>query len=289
MAEEGFVRGQAVVASVEIAADPYTVYRIVTDFARRPRFVAETRAPAAPPQHPAPGLVFRAWNRNGPLLWRTTSEVVIAEPGRCLAFRVTLLGRPVAVWRYGIVATARGRRATARGPTSWPVPRRLPRHTRADLRPRDAGCLPGVTGWKHLAELRWFSYNEGPGRRRSGATVTTAASSRELIHPVRDAIRLEAVLHALSDPMRLRVVRDLSTAEDELSCSYFDLPVTKSTTTHHFRVLRESGVIQQTYRGTAKLNGLRRADLDALFPGLLDSVLGAAARQDDRLGNAGSV
>jgi hypothetical protein len=48
-------------------------------------------------------------------------------------------------------------------------------------------------------------------------------------------------------------------------------------------VLRESGVIRQVYRGTAKMNGLRADDLDALFPGLLDSVLGAAARQQERL------
>lgn len=115
--------------------------------------------------------------------------------------------------------------------------------------------------------------------------MTTATSPRVLAHPARDKIRLEDVLHALSDPMRLRVVRDLATAESDLSCSHFDLPVTKSTTTHHFRVLRESGVIQQIYRGTAKMNGLRRDDLDALFPGLLDSVLAAAALQEDRLGD----
>ncbi|MFF3491854.1 ArsR/SmtB family transcription factor [Streptomyces sp. NPDC002795] len=115
--------------------------------------------------------------------------------------------------------------------------------------------------------------------------TVTAASGRTLAHPARPEIRLEAVLHALSDPMRLAVVREMAaSAEAELSCSAFDLPVTKSTTTHHFRVLREAGVIEQVYRGTAKLNGLRRADLDALFPGLLDAVLDAADRQEDRLG-----
>lgn len=114
--------------------------------------------------------------------------------------------------------------------------------------------------------------------------MSTATSKRELDHPARDEIRLEAVLHALSDPIRLRVVRDLAGTEGELSCSYFDLPVTKSTTTHHFRVLRESGVIQQTYRGTAKMNGLRRTDLEELFPGLLDRILEAAALQGARVG-----
>ncbi|GAA3291862.1 hypothetical protein GCM10020295_09710 [Streptomyces cinereospinus] len=96
------------------------------------------------------------------------------------------------------------------------------------------------------------------------------------------------MLHALSDPMRLRIVRELAAGSgDELSCSHFDLPVTKSTTTHHFRVLRESGVIRQVYRGTAKMNGLRRDDLDALFPGLLGALLAAADRQSTRLGVAG--
>lgn len=116
-------------------------------------------------------------------------------------------------------------------------------------------------------------------------TAAPASSSRDLPHPGRTEIRLEAVLHALSDPMRLEVVRELAADGDELSCSHFDLPVTKSTTTHHFRVLREAGVIRQIYRGTAKMNGLRRDDLDDLFPGLLDSVLAAAARQAVRLGS----
>ncbi|WP_328868013.1 ArsR/SmtB family transcription factor [Streptomyces sp. NBC_00304] len=111
-----------------------------------------------------------------------------------------------------------------------------------------------------------------------------AVGARTLAHPAREDIRIEAVLHALSDPVRLCVVRELAAADEELTCSRFDLPVTKSTTTHHFRVLRESGVVQQIYRGTAKMNGLRRADLEALFPGLLDRVLEAANRQAERLG-----
>ncbi|MFI9469269.1 ArsR/SmtB family transcription factor [Streptomyces sp. NPDC052492] len=113
--------------------------------------------------------------------------------------------------------------------------------------------------------------------------MTTALPSRRVLpHPARDEIRLESVLHALSDPVRMRIVSELADAEAALSCSYFDLPVTKSTTTHHFRVLRESGVIQQVYEGTAKMNGLRRGDLDVLFPGLLDALLVAARRQAAR-------
>ncbi|GIH93963.1 ArsR/SmtB family transcription factor [Planobispora siamensis] len=111
-------------------------------------------------------------------------------------------------------------------------------------------------------------------------------TARALEHPPLEEIRLEAVLHALSDPMRLQVVRflaDLGQGQ-EAACSAIELAVSKSTTTHHFRVLREAGVINQVYRGTAKMNALRRHDLDALFPGLLDTVLEAEAAQRRRTG-----
>ncbi|MFI1098542.1 ArsR/SmtB family transcription factor [Streptomyces sp. NPDC020917] len=110
-----------------------------------------------------------------------------------------------------------------------------------------------------------------------------SAAGRHLEHPATEDIRLEEVLHALADPMRLTVVRELAAASAEVACSEVPLPVSKSTTTHHFRVLREAGVICQVYRGTSKMNGLRRADLDALFPGLLERVLAAAAAQEERL------
>ncbi|MFD7500305.1 ArsR/SmtB family transcription factor [Streptomyces sp. NPDC001700] len=118
-------------------------------------------------------------------------------------------------------------------------------------------------------------------------TPQERGAGRSLEHPRREDIRLEGVLHALSDPMRLRVVRTLAEESCDLSCSVIDLPVSKSTSTHHFRVLRECGVIHQIYRGTAKINALRREDLDALFPGLLDSVIAAVVRQDDRAGGPG--
>ncbi|ARF58850.1 ArsR/SmtB family transcription factor [Streptomyces gilvosporeus] len=116
-------------------------------------------------------------------------------------------------------------------------------------------------------------------------TPATPSGSRSLDHPDRDDIRLAEVLHALADPVRLRIVRAIAAADGELNCADVALPVSKSTCTHHFRVLREHGVIRQIYRGTAKMNALRRADLDALFPGLLDDVLHAADLQARRLGD----
>ena len=93
-----------------------------------------------------------------------------------------------------------------------------------------------------------------------------------LSHPARHEIELAAVLHALADPMRLRIVAGL-TLTDRRTCKSFDLPVTKSTCTHHFRVLREAGVIRQRLEGTTRLNSLRREELDQRFPGLLAAVL----------------
>src|SRR5947199_4674156 len=101
-------------------------------------------------------------------------------------------------------------------------------------------------------------------------TAPSALVADPLAQPARDQIELAAVLHALSDPMRLRIVAGLA-AEHERTCKSFELPVTKSTCTHHFRVLREAGVIRQRLEGTTKLSSLRRAELDDRFPGLLES------------------
>jgi DNA-binding transcriptional ArsR family regulator len=97
-----------------------------------------------------------------------------------------------------------------------------------------------------------------------------------LHHPSREDLDMATVLHALSDPQRLRIVHRLAATDEPCSCGAFGLAVTKSTLTHHFRVLREAGVIGQNAVGTSKLNSLRREDLDARFPGLLDAVLSAA-------------
>jgi DNA-binding transcriptional ArsR family regulator len=81
------------------------------------------------------------------------------------------------------------------------------------------------------------------------------------------------VLHALSDPQRLQIVRLLDELDTAVPCGSLPLGITKSTATHHFRVLREAGVIEQSPTGTTKLTALRRADLEARFPGLLAIVL----------------
>ncbi|WP_454042206.1 ArsR/SmtB family transcription factor [Cellulosimicrobium sp. Marseille-Q8652] len=95
----------------------------------------------------------------------------------------------------------------------------------------------------------------------------------QLTHPDADEIQLVDVLAALGNPTRLGVVERLAKGE-HLNCTTALPDVPKSTASHHWRVLRESGLLRQSKEGRFITMTLRRHDLDARFPGLLDSVLG---------------
>ena len=94
-------------------------------------------------------------------------------------------------------------------------------------------------------------------------------------HPEPEQIQLENVLFALGNPLRLAIVRRLADGS-ELSCNALrPADVVKSTMTHHWRVLRDSGVIWQRPQGRENMISLRREDLDARFPGLMEILLQA--------------
>ena len=100
------------------------------------------------------------------------------------------------------------------------------------------------------------------------------------IHPSLDDVPLASVLHALSDPTRLAIVRrldqDLGGQAQGLACNCAapdELP--RATMSNHFNVLRNAGLIESRKQGTMVINRLRRGDIDARFPGLLDAVLNA--------------
>jgi DNA-binding transcriptional ArsR family regulator len=99
---------------------------------------------------------------------------------------------------------------------------------------------------------------------------------RLIYHPDRKDIMLAGVLYALGDPIRLEIVRRLA-KQTSLPCCGLAMTVAKSTLSHHFKVLREAGVIYSRKEGTQYINSLRREDLEARFPGLLDTVLRALA------------
>jgi DNA-binding transcriptional ArsR family regulator len=116
---------------------------------------------------------------------------------------------------------------------------------------------------------------------RSVPATTDVAATRKLSGPARGEMTLAPVLAALSDPVRLKIVCMLASGP-ERACGSFGLPIAKSTLTHHLKVLREAGVIIQRPVGTSRMTCLRKKDLDARFPGLLDSVLTAARKRHSR-------
>lgn len=85
-------------------------------------------------------------------------------------------------------------------------------------------------------------------------------------------IAMPTVLQALSDPVRLEIVRTLA-REGERTCGTLDLGVSDATRSHHLKVLREAGVTRTRAEGTHRRVSLRTDDLEARFPGLLEAIL----------------
>lgn len=101
------------------------------------------------------------------------------------------------------------------------------------------------------------------------------SSMRTLLHPTCEEFSLPNIFYALGDPARLRMVAQLAATNEAISCGDLSMvkELPKSTGSHHFRVLREAGLIRMVPRGRSVLVSLRRDDLDERFPGLLDAVL----------------
>lgn len=96
-------------------------------------------------------------------------------------------------------------------------------------------------------------------------------AGRNLVGPEVDALDLGAVFRVLADAHRRSVMTELAAdrSDGERGCNSFDLPISKQTQTHHFRVLREAGLIDEVDYGNRKGIRLRRADIEKRFPGLL--------------------
>ena len=106
------------------------------------------------------------------------------------------------------------------------------------------------------------------GRPRGGA----------LHHPEAEEMDLLAVLHALSDVTRMTIVQTLL-ATDERACGTFPVQVAASTLSHHFKVLREAGIIRQREEGTRRCTSLREEELEARSPGVIPAITSAYAPQ----------
>ncbi|WP_433771120.1 ArsR/SmtB family transcription factor [Bacillus wiedmannii] len=98
---------------------------------------------------------------------------------------------------------------------------------------------------------------------------------RTLFHPDTNDIRLTTVLNALSDQIRIQIVREIAMVGEQ-SCGNVNIPIPKSTLSHHYKVLRESGITYTRIEGTQRFNSLRKDDLNERFPGLLQAILQAS-------------
>ena len=91
-------------------------------------------------------------------------------------------------------------------------------------------------------------------------------------HPSVDELTLERLLYALSDPVRLAIVKKLYEVT-EANCSELQGDRPKSSVSHHFRVLRDAGLVRTRCVGTTHMNSLRLDEINSVFPGLLDAIL----------------
>jgi DNA-binding transcriptional ArsR family regulator len=102
---------------------------------------------------------------------------------------------------------------------------------------------------------------------------------RQLLHPPVEAITVEGVLHALSDPVRVQIFAQLAGSGDARTCSDFravrERAIPKSTLSLHFKVLREAGLIRSERRGVELRSTSRCAEIDRRFPGLIPAIMRA--------------
>src|SRR5580658_3199521 len=102
---------------------------------------------------------------------------------------------------------------------------------------------------------------------------------RPLFHPSIEDVTVEAILHALSDPVRVAIFADIAGSNCAQNCSNFlnvsEKTIPKSTLSQHFKALREAGLIRGERRGVEMHNTSRCAEIDKRFPGLIMSIVNA--------------
>jgi len=133
--------------------------------------------------------------------------------------------------------------------------------------------------YEKIRDVLMSSSSNMSANLRATVKRRSSARTRVPVEPKRRELSLEKVLAALADPTRLGMVQYLADAGDKVNCQECSCPDrAKSTMAHHFKVLREAGVLGSRESGTQLFNHLRRADLDARFPGLLDAILKSAPK-----------
>lgn len=106
---------------------------------------------------------------------------------------------------------------------------------------------------------------------------------RPLFHPPIEDVTVEGILHALSDPVRVAIFANIAASNCAHNCSNFvnisQKQIPKSTLSHHFKALREAGLIRAERRGVEMQNTSRCSEIEQRFPGLLPAILTAHKAQ----------
>jgi len=102
---------------------------------------------------------------------------------------------------------------------------------------------------------------------------------KPLTHPAQEDITVEGILHALSDPIRVNIFRQIAESSSSTNCSAFlqlgEKAVPKSTLSQHFKVLRDAGLIRSERVGVELQSTSRCTEIQERFPGLIPAIVSA--------------
>lgn len=101
---------------------------------------------------------------------------------------------------------------------------------------------------------------------------------RKIQHPNIDQVELTDIMYALADPTRLEIIALLANAGKQMTCGEINLNRPKSSMSHHFKILRAAGLVETLIEGTEHMNSLRVSEIEQKFPGVLNAVIRAIAK-----------
>lgn len=105
---------------------------------------------------------------------------------------------------------------------------------------------------------------------------------RKIQHPNIDQVELTDIMYALADPTRLEIVALLANAGRQMTCGEINLNRPKSSMSHHFKILRAAGLVETLIEGTEHMNSLRVKEIEQKYPGVLNAVIKAIAKDIEK-------
>lgn len=109
---------------------------------------------------------------------------------------------------------------------------------------------------------------------------------KPLHHPSLSNITVEEIIHALSDPVRVRIYAEIARSDCPKICSNFLEPenraVFKLTLSRHFKISRDAGLIRSERKGVELHNTSRCEELKERFGNMIGAIIDAYTEQNKR-------